>query len=494
MVQNDESIKEKTVSNLIWRFAERTGAQLVGFIVSIILARVLGPDTYGTVALITVFTTIFQVFVDNGLGNALIQKKNADQLDFSTVFYTNLALCTVLYLILFFISPFIAKFYGDPSLCNLTRVIGLTILISSVKNVQQAYVSWNLIFKKFFFSTLIGTIVAAIEGIWMAYHGFGAWALAAQQVINTAIDTCVLWLTVKWRPTKEFSFERLKGLFSYGWKLLVSALIDTVYNNVRQLIIGKYYSSSELAYYNRGKQIPNVAISNINTSIDSVLLPVMASEQDDPARVRSMTRRSIKVSIFVIAPIMFGIAGCAEPLIRLLLTDSWMGSVFYLRVFCLSYSIWPIHTENLNAIKAMGRSDLFLKLEIIKKIIGVLSIIITVPLGVKALAMSLLVTGLISQVINAWPNKKLLNYSYFDQVRDIMPSMLLSIVMSISVAQLTYLRLSDPMTLLIQVVCGICIYVIGSKIFKFEEYDYIKNSIKHFTKKKFRNSVNKQEG
>lgn len=237
--------------------------------------------------------------IDSGLGNALIQKKDADQLDFSTVFYTNLVLCTVLYLILFAISPFIASFYNNPSLCNLTRVLGITIVISAVKNVQQAYVSRHLIFKKFFFSTLIGTIVAAISGIWMAYHGFGTWALVAQQLVNTTIDTFVLWITVKWRPTMEFSFERLEGLFSYGWKLLVSALIDTVYNNVRQLIIGKYYSSSELAYYNRGKQIPNVAISNINTSIDSVLLPVMASEQDDPERIRSMTRRSIKISIFV---------------------------------------------------------------------------------------------------------------------------------------------------------------------------------------------------
>ena len=480
MRQNNESLKEKTLSNLFWRFAERTGAQLVSFIVSIILARVLGPDTYGTVALITVFTTIFQVFVDSGLGNALIQKKNADQLDFSTVFYTNLALCIVLYLVLFLISPLIEDFYHVPSLCSLTRVVGLTILISSLKNVQQAYVSRHLIFKKFFFSTLIGTIVAAIAGIWMAYNGFGAWALVAQQIINTAIDTCVLWITVKWRPTKQFSWERLKGLYSYGWKLLVSALLDTVYNNIRQLIIGKLYSSSELAYYNKGKQIPNAAISNLNSSIDSVLLPVMSAEQDDKVRVKEITRRSIKVSMYVIAPIMFGIAAVAEPLVRLLLTKAWMGSVFYLRVFCLSFVIWPIHTENLNAIKAMGRSDLFLKLEIIKKIVGVISIIVTIPLGVKALALSLLVTGLISQVINAWPNKKLMNYGYLEQIKDIVPSVMLSAAMCFAVVQFTRFGLPDAVVLVIQIFSGVVIYIIGSKLFHLEEYTYIKENAKYY--------------
>lgn len=480
MRQKNYSLKEKTVSNLFWRFAERTGAQLVSFIVSIILARVLGPDTYGTVALITVFTTIFQVFVDCGLGTALIQKKDADQLDFSTVFYANISLCTVLYFVLFLISPLIADFYHNPSLCNLTRVVGLTILISSLKNVQQAYVSRHLIFKKFFFSTLIGTVVAAIVGIWMAYNGFGAWALVAQQVINTAIDSCVLWITVKWRPTKQFSWERLKGLYSYGWKLLVSALLDTIYNNVRQLIIGKLYSPSELAYYNKGKQIPNVAISNLNSSIDSVLLPVMSAEQDDSKRVKEITRRSIKISMYIIAPIMFGIAAVAKPLVILLLTNDWIGSVFYLRVFCLSFVIWPIHTENLNAIKAMGRSDLFLKLEIIKKIVGVISIIVTIPLGVKALALSLLVTGLISQFINAWPNKKLMNYGYLEQMKDIIPSVMLSVVMCLVVVQFTRLGFPDGVVLVIQIISGVVIYIIGSKLFHFEEYTYIKENAKYY--------------
>lgn len=288
--------KMTVFANLAWRFAERSGAQIVSFIVSIILARLLEPEAYGTIALITVFTTILQVFVDSGLGNALIQKKEADNLDFSTVFFTNIIMCVVLYILMFFLAPFIAAFYGDPQLTALIRVLCLTVIISGVRNVQQAYVSRNLMFKKFFFVTLGGTIGSAIIGIAMAYLGFGVWALVIQQVLNTLIGTIVLWITVKWRPEKKFSLARLRTLYSFGWKLLVSSLLDTIYSNIRQMIIGKMYSPSDLAYYNRGRQFPNIIVTNINASIDSVLLPTMSSEQEHKERVKVMTRRAITTS------------------------------------------------------------------------------------------------------------------------------------------------------------------------------------------------------
>lgn len=296
-------------------------------------------------------------------------------------------------MILFAISPLIANFYGDPSLTAMTRVVGITILVSGLKNIQQAYVSKHLLFRKFFFSTLGGTIAAGVIGIIMAYNGFGAWSIVAQQIINISIDTCILYITVKWRPTKQFSFERLKALFSYGWKLLVSSLIDTGYNNLRSLIIGKMYSSSDLAYYNKGKHIPYLIVTNINTSIDSVLLPVMSQEQDYSEHIKSMTRRAIKTSTYVMAPMMMGIAFAATPLIRLLLTEKWLPCVLYLRVFCITYMFYPIHTANLNAIKAMGRSDIFLKLEIIKKAVGITAILVSMNFGVEAMAYSLLVTS-----------------------------------------------------------------------------------------------------
>lgn len=472
------------ITNFFWRFLERCGAQGVTFIVSIVLARLLDPTVYGTVALVTIFTTIMQVFVDSGMGNALIQKKDADDLDFSSVFYFNMAMCSVLYLIMFFAAPFIASFYRMPELTAIVRVLSFVVVISGVKNVQQAYVSRHLMFKRFFFSTLGGTIGAAVIGIAMAYLGFGVWALVAQMLFNAAVDTTILWITVKWRPKKMFSFQRLKSLFSYGWKLLVSSLIDTVYNDLRQLIIGKKYSSGDLAYYNQGKKFPQLIVTNINTSIDSVLLPTMSKAQDDMAAVRSMTRRAIKTSTFLMMPAMIGLAVCAEPLVQLILTEKWLPCVLFLRIFCITYAFYPIHTANLNAIKAMGRSDLFLKLEIIKKTVGIIAILITMWISVQAMAYSFLVTTILNQIINSWPNKKLLNYSYLEQVKDMMPQILLSLGMGAAIYAVSFLHLSASLTLLIQIPLGVLVYWSGSKIFHVESYTYIIEMVKNFKKRK----------
>ena len=316
--------KNNVINNFFWRFAERCGAQFVTLIVSIVLARVLSPSDFGTVSLVMVFTTIMQVFVDSGLGTALIQKKDADDLDFSSVFYFNFAVCLVLYAGMFVAAPYIAKFYNDDSLISIIRVISLTIIISGVKGIQQSYVSRNMLFKRFFFATLGGTIFSAFLGISMAYAGCGVWSIVAQQLSNTTIDTLILWGTVRWRPKRMFSWERLSGLLSYGWKLLVSSLLDTVYNNLRNLIIGKIYTSADLAYYNQGDKFPKVIVTNINASIDSVLLPSMSGEQDHAERVKSMTRRAIKTSTYIMAPLMMGLMFCAEPIVKLLLTDKWL--------------------------------------------------------------------------------------------------------------------------------------------------------------------------
>ena len=472
------------ITNFFWRFLERCGAQGVTFIVSIVLARLLDPTVYGTVALVTIFTTIMQVFVDSGMGNALIQKKDADDLDFSSVFYFNMAMCSVLYLIMFFAAPLIASFYRMPELTAIVRVLSFVVVISGVKNVQQAYVSRHLMFKRFFFSTLGGTIGAAVIGIAMAYLGFGVWALVAQMLFNAAVDTTILWITVKWRPKKMFSFQRLKSLFSYGWKLLASSLIDTVYNDLRQLIIGKKYSSGDLAYYNQGKKFPQLIVTNINTSIDSVLLPTMSKAQDDMAAVRSMTRRAIKTSTFLMMPAMIGLAVCAEPLVQLILTEKWLPCVLFLRIFCITYAFYPIHTANLNAIKAMGRSDLFLKLEIIKKTVGIIAILINMWISVQAMAYSFLVTTILNQIINSWPNKKLLNYSYLEQVKDMMPQILLSLGMGAAIYAVSFLHLSASLTLLIQIPLGVLVYWSGSKIFHVESYTYIIEMVKNFKKRK----------
>ena len=478
------SNQKSFMSNLIWRFLERCGAQLVTFIVSIVLARILDPAVYGTIALVTVIITILQVFVDSGFSTALVQKKDADDTDFSTVFYFNIVMCLGLYALLFFSAPLIAAFYEMPDLTPVIRVLGLTLIVSGLKSVQQAYVSRHMLFKKFFFSTIGGTIAAAIVGIGMAVYGFGVWALVGQYLVNLIADTAVLWITVRWRPKKVFSWGRLKGLFSFGWKLLVSGLLDTIYKDIRQLIIGKKYTEEDLAFYNKGNQFPSLIVTNINSSIDSVLFPVMSKEQKDKSAVKAMTRRAIKTSSFIMWPLMVGLGVCAEPVVRLLLTDKWIFCVPYLRIFCFTYAFYPIHTANLNAIKAMGRSDLFLKLEIIKKVIGVAILLSTMWHGVLIMAYSLLFSTVISSFINAFPNNKLLGYSYLEQIKDMLPSILLAGVMGVVVFCVQFIPLSDILTLLIQVPLGALIYIVGAKLLKMESFEYIWNLAKSFLGKR----------
>ena len=477
------------IKNFLWRLAERVGAQGVKLLVELVLARILLPEQYGVIAMVAVFITVFNVFVDSGLGNALIQKKDADDLDFSSVFWFNVVWCVVLYGVLFLISPLVASFYHREELTQILRVLGLQIVISGVKNVYQAYVSRTMQFRKFFFSTLGGTVGAAVIGITMAYRGYGVWALVAQQLFNVLTDTVILTITVKWHPKRIFSFVRLKGLLSYGWKLLLSALLDTLYNEARSLIIGRKYTSEDLAFYNRGELFPQVIAANVNTSIDSVLLPTMSREQDERDKVRAMTRRAIMTSTYIMAPLMIGIACIGTPLVRLILTEKWLPCVPYLQIFCASMLFFPIHTANLNAIKALGRSDLFLKLEILKKVIGILLILITMHISVLAMALSTLVNSLLCQLINTWPNRKLLDYSYADQIRDILPNLLLAAVMGGCVFGVGLIGLPDWVTLLIQVVLGAALYAGLSAAVKNKSYRYLLDVLDNFRKKSKRETV-----
>lgn len=470
--------RQLVFTNLIWRFMERCGAQLVAFVVSIVLARLLEPELYGTIALVTVITSILQVFVDSGMANALIQKKDTDDLDYSSVFYFNVCFCLVLYVGLFIAAPMIARIYRMMELVPVIRVLGLTIVVAGVKNVQQAYVSKTMQFRRFFFSTLGGTLFSAAVGIAMAYMGYGIWALVMQQLLNVTVNTAILWLTVGWKPKRMFSFQRLKGLISFGWKLLASALLDTVYLKLYQLVVGLRYTAADLAFFNKGDQMCVLVTENINASIDSVLLPVLSSEQDNRDAVREMTRRAIKTSSYIMMPVMAGMAVCAEPMIRLLLTEKWLPCVPYMQVFCLCYALYPLHTANLNAIKAMGRSDVFLKQEIIKKIFITAAIVLSMGISAFAIALSEIVSGLVSLFINAWPNRKLLGYTYRMQLRDIMPAALASLAMAACVWPVTLLGLHDILTLMIQVPLGMIVYVLISVVFKLDSFSFMLNVLK----------------
>ena len=464
---------------MTWRLLERVGAQGVAFVVSIVLARILDPSVYGSIALIMVFITILQVFVDSGLGNALIQKKDADDIDFSTVFYFNIVFCLILYIGIFIFAPFIADFYLNPELTPVIRVLGLTVVISGVKNIIQAYVSRTLQFRKFFWATLGGTIGAAFIGIWMASQGYGVWALVIQNVFNQTVDTIILWITVKWRPKRCFSFKRLKGLYSFGWKILVAKLTDTIYTELRTLIIGKKYSTSDLAYYNKGQQFPKLIITNVDIAVESVLFPVMSAEQDNKTKVKSILQRVVQINTYILCPLMMGLAVCAESIVRILLTEKWMFCVPYMRLFCCVYAFSVLNTANMNTYRSLGRSDIYLVVEIIRKVLGLIVIVFTMRISVMAMAIGEVVSTLILSIfVNTVPNKKLLNYGAIEQIKDMLPTIALTCVMGFVTYLVTFTQLPDLPLLGLQIVVGVSSYFVLSYIFKPKAFVYLINTIK----------------
>ena len=468
------------VTSLFWKFMERCGTSGVQFVTSIVLARLLLPEDFGLIALVMVFITLANVFVQNGFGTALIQKKDADDLDFSSVFYASLLIVAGLYAILFFTAPLVANFYDHPELTTIVRVLALTLFFGALNSIQEAYIARNMLFKKLFWRSLGALVPSAAIGITCALKGFGVWALVIQQLCDVFLMCVFMWFTVKWRPKFLFSLERVKGLLSFGWKLQVSALLDTGYGKFRDLVFGTLFTPTTLGYYSRGEMFPLAIIANINTSIQSILLPTLSVAQDNRAHVKQMTRRAITTSSFVILPIMAGIAALAKPLVLVLLGEKWLPCVPFIQIFCFSYAFWPIHTSNLSAINAVGRSDIFLKLEIIKKIFGfsVLALFIYLfrtPIGVACTAF---VTAIISGFINAHPNKKLLDYGYFEQIRDIAPAFALSLSMGGILFYLTTLEISPLIQLIFYTLLGFFMYLGAAKLLHFESLDYLKTVLK----------------
>ncbi|NMA49406.1 MAG: lipopolysaccharide biosynthesis protein [Tissierellia bacterium] len=476
--------KSKVIYSLFWKLMERGGTQGIRFLVQVILARLLVPEQFGTIAIVMVFINLAQVFVQSGFNTALIQKKDADEIDFSSIFLVSLAAAGALYFVICLSAPYISYYYNDPILIPVLRVLSLVLFTGAFNSIQNAYVSRNLMFKKLFKSSLGAMFISGVLGIVAAYKGLGIWALVIQQLSNQISITIIMWFTVKWRPSLVFSLEKVKTLFSYGWKLLVSSLLNVFYLDLRTLIIGKVYTPSVLGYYNRGQQFPNIIVSNIDGSIQSVMLPTLSAHQDNKERMKEMMRRAIVSSSFLIFPMMIGLAVVAQPLVKIVLTDKWLPAVPFLQIFCISYALMPIHTANLQAINAMGRSDIFLKLEITKKIIGLAILVISLPFGVYAIALGQVVSAIISSFINAYPNKQLLDYSYKEQWLDIIPSLLISIIMGGIVYLLNFINAAAWKILVLQIVTGIVIYIGLARLFKIESYYYLITTIKQFFKSK----------
>ncbi len=461
-------MNNKIARGLFWKILELAGAQGVQFVVALVLARLMTPAEYGTIGLIMIFITIANVFVQSGFATALIQRPEIREEDYSSVFRISLLLAVPVYGLLYFGAPHVAAYYDAPVLEPLLRVMGFVLFPGAVISIQTAYVSREMNFRQLFKATMFAVILSGVIAIAMAGMHFGVWAMAAQQLVYYFALMLGLFVTVEWRPTSGFDAGRLKELFRFGWKILVSGLIDTVWMNVYGLIIGKRYSQADLGGYSRGEQFPKLITSNLASAIQAVLLPAYAQHQSEPGVLKEMMKKSIRFSAFAIFPMMAGLAGCSVPLVRVLLTDKWLFSVPYLCIMCLCYAFWPIHVTNLQMVTALGRSDLFLKLEIMKKALGIVILLLSLPHGIIFMLLLKAADEFLCTFINAWPVRGLIGYGIGEQYLDMLPAAGCSLVMGAAVWQLQCLGargFGPAPILLLQIIVGVTLYAVLSLIF-----------------------------
>ena len=478
----------KSISKgLAWKLLERFGVQGVQFILQIILARILDPSHYGMLSIMIIFTTLANVFVQNGFNTALIQNKEVKEEDYSSVFWVSLGIAGILYAAIFAGANWIADFYTAPEIVTPLRVLALMLFPGALNSVQIAKISKELNFRKVFVSNIAAIVVSGVVGIVMAYMGAGLWALVGQSLTNVFISCIVMRFTVSLKLKFHCDMARVKVLFNFGWKLLVSSLIDTLYNDLYSLAIGKKYSTDTLGYYSKGRQFPQFIIGSINGAVQSVMLPVLSEKQDDRAKAKEIMRTSMMMSSYIIFPMMAGLAAVASPLISLLLTDKWLPCVPYLQIYCFAMAFYPVHTCNLQAINAMGRSDVFLRLEIIKKAYGMTLLILALvffdsPIAIAAMG---IVSTVISSFVNASPNKKLIGYSYFEQMKDVLPALLLSLIMFGSILLLgEILPVAPIIKLIIQIPVGIVIYILLSVLLRVKSFVLALGMVKNILNKK----------
>lgn len=478
-------MRKSITKSVIWKFLERIGVTGGQFVLQIVLARILSPENYGTLAIMLIFTSLATTFVQSGFGSALVQNKDVDENDYSSVFWISFFIAAILYVVIFFSAPFIGRFYNMPDIVSPLRVLALTLFSGALNSVQNARVNRAMDFRKTFNSNVIAIIVSGVVGIVLALLGAGVWALVANAVVNSIVICVVMRVTVNLKLRLYVDFKRVKTLFSFSWKLLVSSLIDTLYTDLRSLVIGKRFNSETLGFYDKGKAFPKLLITSFNTAVQSVMFSALSAEQDDKKRAKNLMRSSIIVSTFLVFPAMVGLAAVAEPVVLLLLGSKWLPAVPFMQIYCLTFAFYPIHTCNLQAINAIGRSDIFLKLEIIKKSYGLLSIAIAVIFFDTPVAIALtgLITTFISSFVNASPNKKLIGYAYSEQIWDILPALLCAIVMGAGVIGLSYIPLHPFIKLPVQIIAGIIIYLAEAYIFKLNGFDLAKRVLINLLKR-----------
>jgi teichuronic acid exporter len=472
------NLKQKTISGLTWSFIDNFTRLGINFIVGIILARLLTPREFGLVGMTAIFIAVSQSFIDSGFTQALIRKQNCTQTDFSTVFFFNLAAGVFFYFIIFFAAEPISIFFNEPQLKSIVQVLGLGIIIISFTIVQKARLTKEINFKLQTKISFIAIIISGIVGIYLAYNGYGVWALVVYTLSGYALNGLLLWLWNKWKPAITFSKKSFRDMFSFGYKLLLSGLLDTAYNNIYLLIIGKFFSAAELGYYTRADQFKNLPSQNITGVIQRVSYPVLSTIQDDKPQLKAAYKKLIRSTMLITFILMLGMAAAAEPLVLTLIGEKWLPSVIYLQLLCFVGMLYPLHALNLNMLNVLGRSDLFLKLEIVKKILAVPVIIAGIVYGIIELILGMIALNFIAYYLNSYWSGKLIGYSFKEQVKDIMPSLILGVFIGLAVYGIGNLTaVSVYWKLTIQILSGSVIFFLIAELTKMNDYLYIKSIV-----------------
>jgi len=469
-----ESLKQKTIKGVSWSIIDNIVGSGITFLVGLLLARILSPEEFGLIGIITIFIAVFNSIVDSGFSNALIRKNNATNIDYNTAFIFNLILSFLLVLSLFLLSPSVGVFFDQPQLVSLTRAMSLIILINAFALVQRTLLVKKVDFKTQTKISVISSVSSGVIGILMAILGFGVWSIVAQQLSRQFLNTLFLWILSKWRPKLEFSFKSFKELFSFGWKLLLSGLIDTIWKQFYQIIIGKFYSPSSLGQFSRATQFTDIFSSNLTSVVNRVSYPVLSSIQDDKIRLKEAYKKIIKLTMFIAFVLMLGLAAIAKPLVLVLIGEKWLPSVEFLQIICFSAMLYPLHSLNLNMLQVKGRSDLFLILEIVKKTIAIGPILLGIFIGIKSMLWGSVLTSFISYYLNSYYSGRDLDYGIMEQIKDLLPSFLFSIIIAALVWTISLINISPFFLLPLQLSTGfIVIFAIG-ELTKMNEYIELK--------------------
>lgn len=472
------SLKQKTVSGLLWSFVDTMAGQGITFVVGIILARLLTPREFGLIGMITVFIAVSESFINSGFSSALIRKKDCTDTDFSTVFFFNLAAGILFFLLLFFSAPSISGFFNEPELTAILQVLGIVLIIDSLTLIQKTILTKRIDFKLQAKISMIASMGSGVVSITMAFYGLGVWALVAQRIVKQGLNSLFLWLWNRWKPLLVFSKKSFTELFGFGSKLLISGLIDTLYRNVYYIIIGKFFSAQELGFYTKANEFKNLPSQNLNAIIGKVTYPVLSTLQDDIPRLKNNYQKLIRSVMFITFILMLGMAAVAEPMIHTLIGAKWEPAIIYLQMLCFVGMMYPLHALNLNMLQVQGRSDLFLKLEVIKKIIAIPTIVIGVFFGIKIMIVGMMVNTLIAYYLNSYWSGKKIGYSFTQQVKDILPSFFLALTMGVAVYLLgKVLPFSYPIKLIIQIVFGALFVLVISEVTKFRDYIFAKQLV-----------------